>query len=123
MDEHREMTIREKVIKAINEYVEKNGYDTWMSRKEIQDYVNSCYEEQIDYTSFLPTDYCYNRYNSGLNDFSSKDRLLEYKDGQFRLLGEKYPFTGDVWHFPKDESRESYLFGRWENGKFELCSN
>lgn len=36
------MTIREKVIKAINEYVDKNGYDIWMSGQEVKDYVNSC---------------------------------------------------------------------------------
>ena len=37
------MTIREKVIDAINSFVKENGYETWMSGAEIKDYVNSCY--------------------------------------------------------------------------------
>ncbi len=117
------MTIREKVIKAINEYVAKNGYDTWMSRKEITEYINSCYKEKINYNSLLPPDYCYNRYNSGLSDFANKDRLLEYNDGMFKLLGENYPYTGDVWHYPSDRNIKPYIFGRWENGIFRLYSN
>jgi hypothetical protein len=112
------MTIREKVIKAINEYVKKNGYDTWMSRKEVQAYVNSCYKEKISSGSLLPTDYCYNRYNSGLVDFA-EDRLFEYNDHKFRLLGEHYAYIGDVWHYPSDKTIKPYVIGRWDNGKFE----
>ncbi len=37
------MTIREKVIDAINFFVKENGYETWISGAEIKDYVNSCY--------------------------------------------------------------------------------
>jgi hypothetical protein len=117
------MTIREKIIKAVNDYVIKNGFDTWMSRKEVQEYVNSCYEEKIAPGSLLPTDYCYNRYNSGLANFAEKDRLFEYNDRQFRLLGEHYAYTGDVWHYPSDKSVKPYVVGRWENGSFQHYTN
>lgn len=117
------LTIREKVIKAVNDYVSENGYETWMSRREVVDYVNSCYTDNIKYSSLLPSDYCYNRYNIGLADFENKDRLFEYNDGSYRLLGEHYSFTGDVWRYPSDSDIEPYIVGRWEKGKFELYSN
>lgn len=114
------MTISEKVIKAINNYVAENGYETWMSGNEVQDYVNSCFEDKIKNGSLQPTDYCYNIYNTGLPNFAERGRLLEYKEKQYRLLGENYPYTGDTWHRPK--SKESYVVGRWENGEFVLYS-
>ena len=118
------MTIREKVNSAVNIYVAENGYETWMSGDEIKAYVNSCFKnEQIKDGSFLPTDYCYNRYNIGLKDFENKDRVLEYNDGQFRLLGENYPYTGDAWHYPRDKSIDPYIVGRWIDGKFGLYSD
>lgn len=71
---------------------------------------------------FQPTDYCYNRYNYELNDFEHKDRVLEYNDGDFRLLGEGYPYTGDAWHYPDDKRIRPYIVGRWDTGRFELYS-
>ena len=120
-----QMTIREKVINAVNYYVDKNGYDTWMSRKEFCDFINSFYpgQQPINYSSLLPADYCYNRYNFGLTDFEHKDRLLEYDNGKLRLLGENYPYTGDVWHFPQNPEMKPYIVGHWSNGIFELYSD
>lgn len=118
------MTIREKVIKAVNKYVRENGYDTWMDKKTLLAYINSLYsDKEIAPGSFLPTDYCYSRYNDGLKeDYNVRDNLFEDKDARFRLLGENYPYTGDTWHFPRGSSEKPYIVGRWENGRFELYS-
>lgn len=65
--------------------------------------------------SILPTDYCYNRYNNGLGDFSGH-HLFEYTDEKlFRVIGENYPFTGNVIHKPKGEPE--YTWGHWIEGK------
>ena len=123
------MTIREKVITAVNKYVRTHGYEKWMSGTEVRDYVNSCFSDGSPLTirNFQPSDYCYNRYNDGLEDFAHKDRVLEYgySDGRFRLLGENYSYNGDVWHFPSRREKDAnpYIVGRWNDGKFELYSN
>ena len=83
-----------------------------MSKKEFYDFVNSCYEGNIKTQSLIPTDYCYNRYNFGWEGVW----LLEYDENKklFRLLGENYPYTGDVWHFPQGQS--PYIYGHWSKG-------
>lgn len=55
----KQMTIREKIINAVNSYVKEHGYETWMSGTEFKDFVNSHYEGNINPRSLIPTDYCY----------------------------------------------------------------
>ena len=64
--------------------------------------------------SVIPTDYCYNRYNHGI-DFSKQLKLFEYTSQKtFRYLGENYPYTGKVYHKPKGGNE--ICLGEFVNG-------
>ena len=66
-------------------------------------------------TSIIPSDLSYNRTNKGI-DFEKHPHLFEYvKSGEYKYLGELYPYTGNVYR--RDEKAdEDIIVGRWENG-------
>src|SRR6056297_1603576 len=66
-------------------------------------------------TSVLLADLSYNRTNKGI-DFEKHPHLFEYvKSGEYKYLGELYPYTGNVYR--RDENAdEDMIVGRWENG-------
>lgn len=81
---------------------------------EIKKELNNKYS--TPFNSIIPTDYCYNCTNAGIN-FDLNTRFFEkLKSGSFKSLGHNYPYTGYV--FNKKE-----IFGTWENGKFTLKNN
>lgn len=108
------MTIPEIVKEVINAYVQTHGTFTTMSRKDLYQLVSNKYS--IKYSSFLPSDYCYNRTNDGIH-FERNIHLFEYicKDC-YRLLGENYPYTGTVVHQPKGLLETTV--GQWNQGIF-----
>ena len=59
------------------------------------------------------TDYCYNRFNDGI-PFTK--HLFEYiGKATFKYLGENYPYTGKIYHKPKQHNTE-IIVGEWING-------
>ena len=66
---------------------------------------------QTNSGSIIPSDYCYNRVNKGI-EFHKKPRLFRFLgDGMYECLGENYLYTGDV----KNASDETVV-ASWENG-------
>lgn len=107
------MTISEKIVEIVNNYVRLCGTMTAMSRRELFLLVSETYD--INYNSFLPQDYCYNRTNMGIK-FTEHAHVLEYIDADcYRLLGENYPYTGLIIHKPK--GFVEIEVGQWENGE------
>lgn len=53
------MTIEEKVIEVINDYVSSNGTASKMTSDQLYSLVTATYP--MNRNSFLPADYCYNR--------------------------------------------------------------
>lgn len=101
------MTIDEKMIVAVDELVANFGTGYIASRKEIISLLHNKYG--VNEGSIIPSDYCYNRINDGIA--LSKPTLFEYMgSGQYRCLGECYPFNGIVLH--KDQ-----VVGKCENGE------
>ncbi len=95
----------------INEYVSQFGTESVMD----VDGVLSAAKMTDKKGSILPTDYCYNRYNNGLGEFDGP-HLFEYTDDKkFRVLGENYPYTGNVMHKPK--GAPEYVWAHWTAGK------
>lgn len=87
------------------------------STKEIRDLIKSKYE--INDSSIIPSDYCYNRMNIGkLQDSQLLDfHIFEYvKRGIYIFLGEKYPYDGVIHHKSKGSSAE-LIVGKWDNGE------
>ena len=108
------MTIPEIVTEAINNYVQKHGTEPVMSRAQLYELVNEMHP--VNYSSFMPYDYCYNRTNDGIR-FADHPHVFEYVGkNQYRLLGTDYPYTGDIVHKPAGAGGKEYVVGRMEQG-------
>ena len=107
------LTIPEMITCAINDFVQQNGTETVMCKAELYDLVGTKYV--INYSSFLPQDYCYNRFNKGI-DFNRQPHLFEYVEkNKYRVIGQNYPYTGSIVHKEKGIKSEKVI-GRWETG-------
>lgn len=92
------MTIKEEMIAVFA----NTKIGTIFSRDEIITIVYNKFGRNK--SSIIPTDFCYNRYNNGL-DFGKHMPIFEYTyDKRFKYLGEKYPYTGLVFHKPKGKN-------------------
>ena len=110
------MTIAEKIIEVINDYVSLNGTGMKMSREQLYNVVSETY--QMNKNSFLPADYCYNRTNEGI-DFEKQAHLFERTDdGDYIVLGMDYPYSGLVQYRRRGETEDS-VCGVWTNGLYE----
>lgn len=68
------------------------------TRSEIVNLVTSKYG--CNPTSVIPSDYCYNRLNNGIN-YEKYLHLFEYTDAKtYRYLGLDYPYSGKIIHKP-----------------------
>lgn len=57
-------------------------------------------------SSIIPSDYCYNRYNYGIN-YDKKLHLFEFlDDGKYKYLGENSIYTGKIKHRIKGSDNE-----------------
>ena len=102
----------EKVNKVITDHVRQHG-TTIMSPSEI--YKETGFKFRIN-------DFCYNWFNIALEKSFGRDCVFEMIDSQtFKLLGAGYPYTGKVYHNPKDGAE--YVYGEWQKGKFNRMSD
>ena len=87
-----------------------------MTRHELYNLISP--DHALNYDSILPQDYCYNRMNDGIV-FIDHIHLLEYLGrNRYRLLGDSYPYTGDIMHKPK--RCPEVVVGKWEQGTLNL---
>jgi hypothetical protein len=64
--------------------------------------------------SIIPSDYCYNRINNGI-DFENYLHIFEFMgNGMYFYLGENYPYSGTIFHKPKGGFE--IAIGKWSNG-------
>jgi hypothetical protein len=82
-----------------NAYVQEHGTDDILTTGEIKEFIAERFpERKTTIYNNRPTDFCYNRINSGdMQDFPT---LFEYVDrGQFRCLGSGAEwYNGKVYH-------------------------
>ena len=87
------------VLNEVIQTFKDTPLNTVFSRSEIVDLVASKYGRNP--TSIIPSDYCYNRLNNGIN-YEKYLHLFEYTDDKkYRYLGLNYPYTGKIMHKPK----------------------
>ena len=105
------MTVDQKMVAAVQYIVNTYGIGYVATRAELMVLMQKQYK--VASGSIIPSDYCYNRINDGIA--LSKPTLFEYVDrGQYRCLGERYPYNGDIYHKDqivgscKDGVREIY---------------
>jgi hypothetical protein len=107
------MTIDEQMRTIVAEMVAEFGPHHEISLRELYEMLGARF--QTNSGSIIPSDYCYNRANKGI-DFEKKPRLLEYLgDGMYKCLGEHYPYDKPVYTREKGAA-EDVVVGRWENG-------
>jgi len=83
-----------------------------LTASEIKDLVTVQYGTNAN--SIIPSDYCYNRFNSGIK---FNKHLFEYIDtNHYQYLGEDFPFTGLIYH--KSANQNFYfIIGEWIAGR------
>lgn len=108
------MTVYEEIKEVMQNY---NTNDI-VTFQEIRAILQERYDRNPG--SVILSDYCYNRYNSGI---SFNKHLFEYLDGgNYKYLGENYNYTGPIYHKPKGQGAE-IIVGQWQNGVKSLDSN
>ncbi len=77
---------------------------TEFSAQEIKQMVYMKYSRNKG--SVIPSDYCYNRCNNGIN-YEKSLHIFEYlEDNRYKYLGENYPYTGFIYRKPKGSDVE-----------------
>ena len=104
-------TNSEKLVYAINKFVHDNGKSTIMHGDDILEIAGLSDKKG----NILPTDFCYNRYNFGLKDFKGPFLFAYVGVDTFRVLGEGYPYSGQIVHHPKQG--DEVVVGEWNKGK------
>ena len=90
-----DMTVDQKIVAAIQEFIDTHGIGYVATKSELHDFIQDSYN--VASGSIIPSDYCYNRINNGIS--LTKPTLFEYLErGQYRCLGENYPYNGNIWH-------------------------
>ena len=78
-------------------------------------------------SSVIPSDYCYNGFNFGI-DYDKNAHLFEFlENGKYRYLGQGYPYNGKICHKIKNTDQEmivgevvggvAYFFDTYKNSK------
>lgn len=102
------------IYEQIKEVLKENKGDT-LSSTVIKNKLISKFN--INPSSIILSDYCYNRYNKGI---SFKQHLFIYIDrSTYRYVGENYNYTGLIFHKPKEDDNRNVV-GEWDNGKLLL---
>ena len=101
-NENNSTSGREFSSTVLNEVVQTfkdTPINTIFTRSEIVELVSTKYSRNP--TSIIPSDYCYNRLNKGIN-YENYLHLFEYtEEKNYRYLGLNYPYTGKIIHKPK----------------------
>ncbi len=63
-------------------------------------------------TSVIPSDYCYNMVNKGI-EFKKDDRLFENLGDKYKHLGLNYNYNGEIYW-------KGQAVDVWENGEFSF---
>ena len=110
------MTIDEQMRTVVAEIVSEYGIRYKISLKELYELLGARFETNSG--SIIPSDYCYNRVNKGI-EFHKKPRLFNFLgDGMYECLGENYLYTGDV-----ENASDGTVVGSWKNGTFQKNAN
>lgn len=118
------MSIQSNARDLVNDYVNKYGNRTEMTREEFLNWVHETYNNVSSVSNNLyPTDISFNRYNIGLSDFPGPNLCLVYVEerDKYRLVGSNYKYTGIIYQY-KNKSKEK-IVGQWIFGKCKMLKN
>lgn len=66
-------------------------------------------------SSVIPSDFCYNRTNAGIN-CPNQPMFVQEGRGQYRFVGLCYPYTGVMVHKPNGQPER--VASSWHEGEF-----
>ena len=99
------MTIYEQLIEIL-----KNRKEEIVTTAELKIELKKKYGTRA--SSVLLYDYCYNRINNGTR---FDKHIFEFLGGgEYKYLGEGYPYTGKIYHKPVHQKIKEV--GEWING-------
>lgn len=105
------MTIYEQI-----KFLLKDRLNEVVTSEEIKAQLKTDFGTNPD--SVILSDYCYNRYNHGIN---FDKHLFHYINrSTYRYLGENYSYTGIIYHKPKKQPEMP--IGEWNDGEKVLYS-
>lgn len=109
------MTISEQMQTITEKLIRCHSIGYRISSQEIKVLVATHFG--TNYSSIIPSDYCYDRVNKGI-DFHKKPHLFKFLgDGMYECLGKNYSFDGPVLTLEKG-AKEEVQVGEWKNGHF-----
>ncbi len=86
------------------------------SRKQLFKKIKDKYP-QADINPWLPSDYCYNRWNKSISNFNKQLHLFEYSGrNKYRILGPDYKYSGNIFHGKN-------VIGKWKDGILTKTNN
>lgn len=102
------MTIFEKVNLVLSQQI-----TSIFTTSEIKQLCSD--KHNLNPSSVIPTDYCYNRINNGISN--NKNILIYLGFGEFKYVGQSYNYQGWVYQRPKGYN-EDIIVGQWKNGSY-----
>ena len=107
-------------MKIFNQIIEicKDKKGEILTSKQIKNMLKLKFN--INSSSIIPSDYCYNRTNKDVN--FNQHLFIRINRTEYKYLGENYPYTGRIYWKPKQETNELFV-GEWENGKYTFFQN
>lgn len=108
----KELTVSEQIEQYVSKIIAQFGTGYEVSSQDITSDLVSLYGTNPN--SILPADYCYNRWNKGIDENGTA--FFEYIDrGKYRVLGKDYPYSGVIMANPIDG--EEHVVGCCIEGK------
>lgn len=92
--------------------------------KLVKEYALTLNQDTPPESSIIPSDYCYNITNDGIDDFKSCLHIFEVinideKKYKYKYLGEGYPYNGITY---KKSGNRKQTVGEWNEGVFLLAN-
>ncbi len=94
------MNINYSIFDMVIDTFKYTPMDAEFTRAEIINLVTSKYNN-CNPTSVIPSDYCYNRLNNGINYEKYLHLFIYTDDKKYRYVGLNYPYTGKIKHKPR----------------------
>jgi hypothetical protein len=102
-----------EIFEQVNHLLSKQK-KTIFKTSEIKELMTRHYG--VNENSVIPSDYCYNRTNNGIE--FDKHILLYVNRGVYQYIGLNCKYTGNISHQEKGE--EEIVVGEWNNGIFSF---
>ena len=90
-----------KIVQEIEEYLSTKKINDIITTKEFKEYLSKTYHRSDG--SYIPSDYCYNRTNEGIDYSKQPHYFLYLKRGIYKYVGKNYNFTGIVEQNPRNK--------------------